>query len=66
MFAFLKAALLGAFLTVVVSLFVGSAGSTGGLLNVRLAGAGQIHLYWSWTLFVAGTGLALAILLLMD
>ena len=35
MFAFLKAVALGIFLAVIVSLFIGSGGSSGGMLNVR-------------------------------
>ena len=36
MFAFLKAVVLGIFLALIVSLFIGSGGSSGGMLNVRL------------------------------
>ena len=66
MFAFIKALFLGAFLSAIVSLFVGSAGSTGGLLNVHGGLVAGMHLYWSWTLFLIGTGLAFGILWLME
>jgi hypothetical protein len=66
MFAFLKAVLLGIFLAFIVSLFIGSGGSTGGLLNVRLVTIEGYHFYWSWALFLIGTGLSFGIFLLMD
>ena len=71
----IKAMLLGAILTGVVSLILGSQGSDGGFLaifpvNVHDA---KLHFeslhdftfYWSWPLFLAGTGLAWAILLML-
>ena len=66
MFAFLKAMVLGAFLAFIVSLFIGSGGSSGGMLNVRLATVEGFQFYWSWALFVVGTGLSFGIFLLMD
>lgn len=66
MFTFLKAAVLGAILTFVVSLFMGSGGATGGLVNVHLYIIEGWHIYWSWPLFLIGTGLAFGVLTLMD
>lgn len=72
MIAMFKALPFGIFLTLLVALFIGSGGSTGGMLNVFsfdvvMADIGlDVTLYWSWTLFLAGTGLAFAILLMMD
>ncbi len=66
MFRFLKSMALGIVLAFVVSLFVGSGGSGGGLLNVRLVDAGDFEFYWSWPLFLAGTALAYGLLLLME
>lgn len=66
MFAFLKAVALGAFLAVIVSLFIGSGGSSGGLLNVRLVTIEGYHFYWSWALFLIGTGLSFGIFLMME
>lgn len=72
MFAMFKAIPFGIFLTLVVALFIGSGGSSGGMLNVFpfdvvVPEIGlDVKLYWSWTLFLAGTGLAFAILLMMD
>ena len=66
MFAFLKAIVLGAFLTILVSLFIGSGGSSGGMLNVRLVAIEGFEFYWSWALFLIGTGLSFGIFLMMD
>jgi hypothetical protein len=66
MFAFLKAVALGIFLAFIVSLFIGSGGSSGGLLNVRQVTIEGYQFYWSWALFVVGTGLSFGILLIMD
>jgi hypothetical protein len=65
-FAFLKAVALGIFLALVVSLFIGSGGSTGGMLNVRLVAIEGFQFYWSWALFLIGTGLSFGIFLLMS
>lgn len=66
MFSFLKAIVLGIFLAFLVSLFIGSGGSTGGLLNVKHVTVSTYGFYWSWPLFVVGTALAFGIFLLMD
>ena len=66
MFSFLKAIVVGAVLAFVVSLFIGSGGSSGGVLNVRHVTVADYHFYWSWALFVAGTGLAFGIFVMMD
>ena len=66
MFAFLKAIVIGAAFAFILSLFIGSGGSTGGMLNVRHVTAAGHGFYWSWALFVVGTGLAFGILVMMD
>ena len=66
MFAFLKGIVVGAVFAFVLSLFIGSGGSTGGLLNVRHVTVADFGFYWSWALFVVGTGLAFGIFVMMD
>lgn len=72
MIAMFKAIPFGIFLTLLLSLFIGSGGSSGGILNVfafdvTIVEIGiDMTLYWSWTMFLAGTGLAFGILLMMD
>jgi len=63
---FLKALVPGGFLTWIVSLFIGSAGSSGGYLQIRLFDVYGYDTYWSWPLMFAATGLSWAILLMMD
>lgn len=71
MIAFIKAVPFGIALTILVALFVGSGGGTGGMLNVRpfdvdIAAIDlEFRLYWSWMLFLIGTGLAWFLLLMM-
>jgi hypothetical protein len=70
--ALLKAVPLGLLLTVLVCLFIGSAGSSGGFLNIRSVDIEidqlgiAFDMYWSWMMFSIGTGLAWVILLMMD
>jgi hypothetical protein len=66
MIALLKAIVLGLVLAFVVSLFVGSGGASGGLLNVHGVTLQGYHFYWSWPLFVIGTGLAFGLFLLLE
>jgi hypothetical protein len=66
MMAFLKAVALGLFLALLVSLFIGSGGSSGGLLNVREVVFEGYRFYWSWALFLIGTGLSFGVFLMMD
>jgi hypothetical protein len=56
--ALFKAIALGAFLTWFVTLFIGSAGSSGGHLYIRHVIISGHTIYWSWPLFIASTGLS--------
>ena len=66
MFAFLKALALGIILTLVVAYVIGSGGSSAGILNVRGVTVYDIDFFWSWGLFLAGTGLSYGILWMME
>ncbi|APE27228.1 hypothetical protein [Aurantiacibacter gangjinensis] len=72
MVVFFKALPFGIFLTLIIALFMGSGGTSGGVLaifpfNVTIPEIGiDMTLYWSWNLFLASTALAFAILFLMD
>jgi hypothetical protein len=65
MWELLKSIVLGAVLAFIVSLFIGSGGSTGGVLNVRHYVIEGVGFYWSWMLFVAGTALSFGLMLMM-
>jgi len=58
MVALIKAFVPGTLLTWLVSLFIGSAGSTGGFLYIHHLTMGEYGLLWSWPLFTVGTLLA--------
>lgn len=66
MFAFLKSVALGIFLALIVSLFIGSGGSSGGFLNVFEVTVQGYDFYWSWPLFVIGTAISFGIFVMMD
>ncbi|QYJ07334.1 hypothetical protein [Qipengyuania flava] len=61
---FFKAAPLGAILTLVVALMIGSQGSRGGQLAIFRAELYQYDFWWSWPLFFGGTALAWGIMML--
>ncbi len=65
MIALFKAIPLGAFLTLAVALAIGSAGSAGGVLEVFGFMVEGQRLYWSWSMFLAATGLSWALLAMM-
>ncbi|MEP3052067.1 MAG: hypothetical protein ABJP48_04915 [Erythrobacter sp.] len=60
----LKAAILGAVLTATIALVIGSQGSSGGQLAIHNMRVGDFQLFWSWPLFLGGTGLAWALMLM--
>ena len=66
MIAFLKAVALGIFLALIISLFIGSGGSSGGMLNVREVTIEGYSFYWSWALFLIGTGISFGLFVMMD
>lgn len=72
----IKAMLLGAILTGVFSLVIGVQGSSGEFLYIHPVEVpmSKLHalnlhnftFYWSWPLFIAGSGLAWALILMTD
>ena len=66
MIALIKAILPGALLSWLVSTFVGSSGSHGGLLAIQRFNIAGTELYGSWTLFIIGTALAWALFMMME
>lgn len=71
MIAVFKALPFGIFLTLIVALFMGSGGTSGGFLHIFQVDVFypeyylDFSFYWSWMLFLAGTGLAFAFVLMM-
>ncbi len=71
MIALFKAIPFGIAMTIIVCLFMGSGGGSGGMLNIRPFDVDidvlnlDFRLYWSWLMFAIGTGLSWALLLMM-
>ncbi|QKG72675.1 hypothetical protein HQR01_05565 [Erythrobacter mangrovi] len=59
-----KAIPLGAILSGVISLIIGSQGSHGGQMAIYMAEVVDYRFWWSWPLFFAGSGLAWGIMML--
>jgi len=60
----IKALILGAILSATLALVIGSQGSSAGPLAIHLVHLADAKLYWSWPIFVSGSGLAWGIMLL--
>ena len=66
MIALIKALFPGALLSWIVSTFVGSTGSSGGLLQIQRFHIHGTVFLGSWTLLVIGTALAWALFKMME
>lgn len=60
----LKAAILGAILSATIGLVIGSQGTSAGPLAIHLVTLAEAQVYWSWPVFLSGTGLSWALMLL--
>lgn len=61
---FLKAIVLGAVLSMAIGLVIGSQGTSAGPLAIQLVSLADTRLYWSWPVFLSGSGLAWGLMLL--
>jgi hypothetical protein len=61
---FLKAFTLGAILSVTIGLVIGSQGTSAGPLAIHLVSLAEAKIYWSWPVFLSGSGLAWGLMLL--
>ena len=66
MFAFLKGLIVGLVLAFAIAGLIGHGGGTGGMLHVQPYVIEGFRFYWSWALFVVGTGLGWGIFLLLE
>jgi len=64
--AMIKAFIPGFILTFLVSGILFGAGARGGALALQQTQIGSHEIYWSWPIFVAASGLARALLWMMD
>lgn len=60
----IKALTLGAALSMVVALVIGSQGTSAGPLAIHPVTLADARIYWSWPVFLSGSGLAWGIMLL--
>lgn len=60
----LKAMVMAAVLTGCVAIVIGSQGTSGGQLAIHPMSIGAAKLYWSWPIFLAGSGLGWGLLAL--
>ena len=60
----LKAMVFAAIVTGCVALVIGSQGTSAGGLAIHPLSVGDVRLYWSWPLFLAGSGLGWGLILL--
>lgn len=60
----IKAIVLGGILSGIISLIIGSQGSSGGQLGIHLMHAGEYAVHWSWPLFLGGTALSYALMVM--
>ncbi|MCL9982152.1 MAG: hypothetical protein NBV60_03235 [Erythrobacter sp.] len=60
----LKALTLGAVLSVAIGLVIGSQGTSAGPLAIHLVSLAEAKFYWSWPVFLSGSGLAWGLMLL--
>lgn len=60
----LKALMLGAVLSATIGMVVGSQGTSAGPLAVHLVSLADAKLFWSWPVFLSGSGLAWGLMLL--
>lgn len=61
---FLKALMLGVILSATIRLVIGSQGTSAGPLAIQLVSLADAKIYWSWPVFLSGTGLAWGLMLL--
>lgn len=60
----LKAMVIAAVVTGCVAIVIGSQGTNGGQLAIQPMHVGTMKLYWSWPVFLAGSGLGWGLMLL--
>jgi len=65
MIALFESIPLAAFLTLLLALFLGSGGASGGTLAIFGFAVDGMRIYWSWVIFCSGTALIWALLLMM-
>ncbi len=60
----LKAMIIAAAVTLCIAIVIGSQGTSGGQLAIQPMTVGDFKMFWSWPMFLAGTGLSWGLFLL--
>lgn len=60
----LKSAFLGGVLSWTLAVVIGSQGSSGGQLMIHQMDIVDVKVFWSWPIFVIGSGIAWALMML--
>ena len=60
----LKAMVIAAVVSGCAAIVIGSQGTTGGSLAIHPMSVGDVRLFWSWPMFLAGSGLGWGLMLL--
>jgi hypothetical protein len=60
----IKSLILGAALSAVIAMVIGSQGIGAGPLAIHLVHVADVRFFWSWPIFFSGSGLSLRLMLL--
>jgi hypothetical protein len=60
----IKSVVFGAIVSAAIAMVIGSQGTSAGPLAIHLVSLGDMRLFWSWPLFLSGTGLFFALSLM--
>ncbi len=60
----LKAFIFGALMSATIGLVIGSQGTSAGPLAIHMVAIADAKVYWSWPVFLSGSGLAWGLMLL--
>jgi hypothetical protein len=60
----IKSVIFGAVVSGAIATVIGSQGTSGGALAIHLVSVADMRMFWSWPVFLSGTGLFYALSLL--
>jgi hypothetical protein len=60
----IKSVIFGAIVSAAIAMVIGSQGTSAGPLAIHLVSVADMRLFWSWPMFLSGTGLFFALSLM--
>jgi len=60
----IKSVVFGAIVSAAIAMVIGSQGTSAGPLAIHLVSVADMRLFWSWPMFLSGTGLFFALSLM--